>query len=143
MKATFWLFPVFGAICLLLSGWAWFGVLTESYSWTSTFPAVINGLFIVLGVAVSVAIDTILLARRTPRGVRLVELILLIALVLLLGGSIALGFFDEASWALLFVWPVLILLAIALTVVIAIGNARTKEPAVTASPFEQPPAIQG
>ncbi len=128
MKVSFWLFPVVGAICLLLSAWAWFGVITESFSWTTTFPAVINGLFIMLGVAISVAVDTFLLARRKPREVRPAELILLIVLVLLVGATLWLGFYDDASWVALYTWPAIILVAIATTIVIAIGNARTHEP---------------
>lgn len=136
MNRLWVLYPIVGAICLALGVWAWVGVLTESYSWTTTFPAVISGLFFVTGVAVSIGVDTLLLARRSPHRLRLVELILLIALVVVLGVTIWLGFYDEASWATLFLWPAIILLAIACTVLIAIGNARPAEPVAT-SPWEQ------
>ena len=46
-----WLYPVVGAICLVLSVWAWVGVIAETFSWTFTFPSVITGLFILAGVA--------------------------------------------------------------------------------------------
>ena len=145
MKVSFWLFPVIGAICLLASLWVWAGVLLTFNTWATTFPAVITGMFILLGVALSLAVDTIVLSRRKPREVRVAELILLVVLVLLVIATVWLGFYDEASWSTLFTLPAIILVAVALTIVIAIGSASKAateaELAAAPSPFEQPPAI--
>ena len=136
----YWLQVVVAGICVVLSGWAWAGTIASFESWVTTFPQVITALFFMIGVALSLFVNILILGWRKPPRVTTVPERALIGIVIgLLTLTVVLGLFDELSWAAFITWPLIVLAAIASTVLIIVGNSRASKPAPPV-PWETPSA---
>lgn len=135
----FWLQVVVAAVCVGLSAWAWVGVIAELDTWVFTFAQVITALFFLSGVALTLIINTILLARRNPpRTTTVGERVTVGIAIGLLALTVVIGLFDEASWIAFFTWPFIVVAAILSTAWIIVGTVRAKTPA-SPVPWETPP----
>ncbi|MGX5679913.1 hypothetical protein [Schumannella luteola] len=107
---------------------------------------VIDGAFVFPGLVISLAVNQVILMLRKPRLVTRVEAIMIGILVALTAALVVTSFPDDAIVAGLFLWPVLILFAIAVTIVLAVTSARLareKSPQTTADDAEMDELFAG
>lgn len=102
----------------------------------------ITGLFVFPGLLISLAVNQVILRRRRPMVVTTIERVLMAILAAVALVLIVTAFDVEALLVGVWVWPLLILYAVAVTIVIALTGSRltaereaaTSAPAVPSSP---------
>lgn len=98
----------------------------------------VNGAFIFSGMLLSLGLSQILLSKRVPRSVTLPERVLLGFEYLLLAVLIATSFAEDALTIGLVLWPLLIVLAVVISIAVAVTTARLKRPQEPATPPPTP-----
>lgn len=126
----YWLQPGLGVLLAALSTYTIVMLFAANGEGIPSIPFGINGGFVYPGLLLSIGINQLILRKRVPRVVTLTERIMLGIIVGLVVVLIATSFDDEISFSALFIWPVLILVAIALTIVIVVKNTTLANPVV-------------
>lgn len=85
---------------------------------------VVDGAFVLPGLVISLAVNQAIPMFRKPRVVTRTEAIMIGILVAIVAALIGTSFAEDAIVAGLFLWPVLILFAIAVTIVLGVTSAR-------------------
>ena len=126
----YWLQPGLGVLLAAFSIYTYVMLFGFDGVGIPSIPAGINGIFVFPGLLLSIGINQLILRKRSPRIVTLTERIMLGVVIGLVVFLFVSGFDDEFSFSALFVWPILILVAVALTIVIVVKNATLAAPAV-------------
>lgn len=137
----YWFQPALGVLLAAFSIYTYVMIFGFNGVGIPSIPAGINGIFVFPGLLLSIGINQLILRRRSPRIVTLTERIMLGVVMGLVVFLVVSGFDDEFSFSALFVWPILMLVAVALTIVIGVKNAALAAPAVI--PATDAPAAYG
>ncbi len=124
----FWLQPALAVALLGITIYTLIAFAAEDLSLPFvSIQFVVNGAFVFPGLVISLGVNTAILAFRRPRTTTRTERIMIGVLVAITVILIATSFHDDALVVGLFGWPVLILFAIAVTIVLAVTSARLRQ----------------
>ena len=126
----YWLQPGLGVFLAAFSIYTYVMLFGFNGVGIPSIPAGINGIFVFPGLLLSIGINQLILRKRSPRIVTLTERIMLSVILGLVVFLVVSGFDDEFSFSALFVWPILMLVAVATTIVIVVKNAALAAPSV-------------
>lgn len=93
---------------------------------------VIQGAFIFPGMILSLGINQAILMLRKPRSVTRTEKVMIVVLVALLGAFIALSFVEDGIGVFFYTWPLLVVYAIVVTIVLGVTSSRLRTAAPSA-----------
>lgn len=93
---------------------------------------VIQGAFVFPGLILSLGVNQAILWFRKPRTITRTEKIVLSVLVGLIALFVALSFIEDAIGIFFYAWPVLVVYAIVVTIVLAVTSSRLRGPEAVA-----------
>ena len=99
--------------------------------------AVITFVFFFPGLLLSLGVSQIILSKRGPREVSTAERVL-IGILVILTVILALTSLDENAYIGIVIGPIIMIVAIALTITIAVNSTRAREPVVVPAVWTQP-----
>jgi hypothetical protein len=138
MRAWYWSQPAVAVVLLGFTAYTLYLYVLSRYELSAgsalpSFQFLINGVFIFPGMLLSLGVSQVMLSRRLPRAVTLPERILLGIEYLLLIVIVATSFAPNALDVGLALWPILILVAITISIVIGVTTTLLKQ---TPNPVE-------
>lgn len=134
----YWAMPAFGALLAIgvIYALVWLGIDNGTPpGWG--IQAVITFLFFFPGLLLSIGLSQIILSRRRPREVFPSERVL-IGIVVGLSLLLALSSIDEGGYVGIVIGPIIMIVAIALTITIAVNSGRVRAPVVVPAIWTQP-----
>jgi hypothetical protein len=128
-RTWFWITAAAAVACVVVGILGWVDLNVEFGFWVPSFTGAISALFLLPGFGLSLGVDAVLLGlRRTPT-MRVAEVVLLPAVIATAAGLLLTGLSEQLIELDFALWPVGILLAVATTIVIGVGNAARSQPA--------------
>lgn len=137
MKFWYWSQPAVAAVLLGFTIYTLVNFVAFEASGLFSIQFAVNGAFIFPGLLISLGVSQLLLSRRQPRLVTLPERILLGFEFLLIAVVIATSFDPEALIIGLVLWPLMIVLAVVITILIATHVRIAKVTSPTEPPADQ------
>ena len=139
-----WFQPGLAIVLALISLYTIIAVTVFEAAGVPSIQFAITGLFVFPGLLISLAVNQVILRRRRPMVITTAERVLMAVLAAVAVLLVATSFDVEALLVGVWVWPLLILFAIAVTVVIATTGSRlTAASAGPDAPGSAPPTDQG
>lgn len=140
----YWFQPGLAVVLALISLYTIIAVTVFEAAGVPSLQFAITGLFVFPGMLISLAVNQVILRRRRPMVITTAERVLMAVLAAVAVLLIATSFDVEALLVGVWVWPLLILFAIAVTVVIATTGTRLANANDgTHEPGAAPPLDQG
>ena len=131
MRFWYWSQPALAVVLLGFTIYTLVNFFAFEASNLFSIQFAVNGAFIFPGLLISLGVSQVLLSKRRPRSVALPERILLGFEFLLIAVLIATSFEPDSLTVGLVLWPLLIVLAVVISIAIVVTTARLARPAVT------------
>jgi len=138
VRYWYWSQPAVAVVLLAFTIYTLVSFFAFDASGLFSIQFAVNGAFIFPGLLISLGLTQVLLSRRRPRSVTLPERILLGFECLLIVVLIATSFEPDSLTVGLVLWPLVIVLAVVITITVVVTTARLAKPPAPPEPPSTP-----